>query len=168
MGKLNGARPNCTRTALHENSSPLDRTRDMDCAMSSDSGNSQTGTLLQRNTFGERNNLFQSNCGVLCGSSKWSVRLSAIAPHATPDPFPRHIFSHGVNSTRAIAVRYDARVRHANSKSILTFLHITWIYPGKGNANPHLARAGIRVVHLTNNQNITGSTLPFVPGSFHR
>src|SRR5262249_28039356 len=136
-------------------------------SMSSYAGYAETRTLLEWNTFWQRNNLLKRNYSVLCGSSKGSVRLSAIAPHAPSDPFPRHIFSHRINRTRAIAVGYDARVRHADAKSILTLLDITWIYTGKCDANPNLARAGMRVVHLTNHKDIAGSTLPFIPGSFH-
>src|SRR5215472_17834155 len=106
--------------------------------MSGNAGNSKTGTLLQRNTVGQRNSLLQRNYSVLGGGSKGTVRLSAIAPHSPSDPVPRYIFSDRINRTRTIAVRYDTRVRHTDAESIFAFLHITRIYAGKSDANPHL------------------------------
>src|SRR5215469_16775092 len=135
--------------------------------MSGNAGNSKTGSLLQRNTFGQRNSLLQRNNRVLGGGSKRTVRLSAIAPYSPSDPVPRYIFSNRVNGTRPVAVRYDPRVRHTDAKRILAFLHITWIYTGKSDTNPHLARAGVRVLHVTKGQNIPRSTLPFIPSRFH-
>src|SRR5215469_13475940 len=135
--------------------------------MSGNAGNSKTGSLLQRNTFRQRNNLLQRNYRILGGGSKRTVRLSAIAPYSPSDPVPRYIFSNRVNGTRPVAVRYDPRVRHTDAKRILAFLHITRIYTGKSDTNPHLARAGVRVLHVTKGQNIPRSTLPFIPSRFH-
>src|SRR5215469_7336663 len=123
--------------------------------MSGNAGNSETGTLLQGNTLGQCNSLLQRNYRVLGSGSKRTVRLSAIAPYSPSDPVPRHIFSDRINGTRPIAVRYDAGVRHPDSESVLAFLHITRIYAGKSDANPHLAGARTRVVHVSKDQNIT-------------
>src|SRR5262249_34511756 len=111
--------------------------------------------------------LLERNYGVLGGSTKRAIGLSAVAPNAASDPFPRDTLADCIDRTRTVAVRNDTRIWHSDAKRILSFLHITRIYAGKGNANPNLTCVGIRVVHLTNYQNISGSTLPFIPRSFH-
>src|SRR5713226_1794814 len=95
--------------------------------MSSYSGNTETGALLQRHAVGELEHLFQWNHGVLGSGSKGTVTLSAITPYAPTDPFPRHTFAHCVNSARTIAVRNHTRIWHSNAKRILTLLHISRI-----------------------------------------
>src|SRR5215472_950924 len=50
--ELNSASSNRTSSTLHENSSPLNRARDMDRAMSGDPGNAEARTLFQRHTCG--------------------------------------------------------------------------------------------------------------------
>src|SRR5215469_1351092 len=120
--------------------------------MSGNAGNSETGTLLQRNTFGQHNSLLQRNYRVLGGGSQRTIRLSAIAPYSPSDPVARHIFSDRINGTRPVAVWYDARVCHTDAESVLAFLHVARIYAGKCDANPHLASPGMRVVHVTKDQ----------------
>jgi hypothetical protein len=50
MRELNSASPHSTSTPLHENGPPLDRTRDMNGAVSGDAGNAEAGTLFQGHT----------------------------------------------------------------------------------------------------------------------
>ncbi len=127
MCELYGTSSNCARTALHQDCSSLDWTRDMNGPVSGDTWNSETGTLLERCSFGKLHRLAQRNYGVLGGGSKGTVGLSAVTPHTPPDPGWRHSFAHRVNRAGAIAVRNDARIRHSEAKSVLAFLYIPWV-----------------------------------------
>src|SRR5205809_4019478 len=84
--------------------------------------------------------LLRANHGVLGGGSERAVRLSAIAPHASADPFPRHSFANLINDARTIAVRNDPWIRHPDVKRVFTFLNITWIHARKSDTNPNFAR----------------------------
>src|SRR5215469_3019539 len=112
MSHLNSASSDRTGPTLHKDSLTLDRACHMNRPMRSDAGNAKRCTLLQCHAFGELNHLCHGNHGVLGSSSERAVRLSAVTPHPPTDPFSRNIFSHGVNSTGTIAVRYNARIRH--------------------------------------------------------
>jgi hypothetical protein len=50
--ELNSASSDRTSTTLHKNGLSLNRTRDMNSAMSGDAGNAETGTLFQRHACG--------------------------------------------------------------------------------------------------------------------
>src|ERR1700751_345020 len=52
MRELDVTSSHRSRTALHQNGSPLNRTRDMNCAMSGDAGNAEASTLFERHTCG--------------------------------------------------------------------------------------------------------------------
>jgi hypothetical protein len=106
--------------------------------------------LLQRHAFRELSHLHKRDYGVLGSSAERAVTLSAVAPHSATDPFPRYAFSHRINSTRSVAVRNDTRIRHPDAKRILAFLDIAGIYARKGDSNPNLACAWLRVVHVAN------------------
>ena len=87
--------------------------------------------MFQRHVIEDLNHLLRANHGVLGGGSERAVRLSAIAPHASADPFPRHSFANLINDARTIAVRNDPWIRHPDVKRVFTFLNITWIHAGK-------------------------------------
>ena len=70
------------------------------------------------------NHLLRANHGVLGGGSERAVRLSAIAPHASADPFPRHSFANLINDARTIAVRNDPWLRHPDVKRV--FMKAAW------------------------------------------
>lgn len=114
------------------------------------------------------NHLLRANHGVLGGGSERAVRLSAIAPHASADPFPRHSFANLINDARTIAVRNDPWIRHPDVKRVFTFLNITWIHARKSDTNPNFARTGLRIFHFAQNEYIPGRALPFIPSGFHK
>jgi hypothetical protein len=64
-------------------------------------------------------------------------------------------------------VRNDTRIRHPDAKRILAFLDIAGIHARKGDSNPNLACAWLRVVHVANEQHIPRSALLLVPSGFH-
>ena len=84
--------------------------------------------IVWTTALGELNHLLQRHHRVLGGSSERSIRLSAVAPDAATDPFPRDTFAHCINSARTIAVRNDTRIWHSNSERILTLFHIARIH----------------------------------------
>src|SRR5207249_8047683 len=86
--------------------------------------------------------LLRANHGVLGGGSERAVRLSAIAPHASAESFPRHSFANLIDDARTIAVRNDPWIRHPDVKRVFTFLNITWIHGRKSDTNPNFARTG--------------------------
>src|SRR5947207_12169281 len=140
MGELNGTSSHRTSPTLDENGSSLDWTCDMNCPMGGYAGNAETGPLFQRHVIEDLNHLLRANHGVLGGGSERAVRLSAIAPHASADPFPRHSFANLINDARTIAVRNDPWIRHPDVKRVFTFLNITWIHARKSDTNPNFAR----------------------------
>src|ERR1700758_1356492 len=167
MRELNGTSANCTSTALHKNGLALDRTRDVNRPMSRYTGNAETCTLFQRHAFGELNHELQGNHGVLGSGSKGTIALSAITPHAATDPFPRNAITDCVNSARTIAVRNDAWVRHPDTERILALLDIPGIHAREGDPNANVTRERLRIIDLTDGQDITRSALFFVPSGFH-
>src|SRR5438552_17655728 len=100
----------------------------MNRPMSGYARNPQTCSLFQRHACGKLNHLLQGNNSVLGGGSERTVGLSAITPHAPPDPFLRDTFAHCINSARSVAVRNDTWIWHPDAKRILTFLDIARIY----------------------------------------
>jgi hypothetical protein len=77
------------------------------------------------------------------------------------------VFTHHINRSRTIAVRNDMSIWHSNAKCILTLLHIPRIYPRKGNSNPNFTCEQLRIIHLTDGEDITRSALLFVPSCSH-
>jgi hypothetical protein len=139
----------------------------MNRPMSRDTGNAETGTLLQWHPFREWNDLLQGNNCILGGCPERAIGLSAIAPDAPTDPFLRHSVPNRINSARTIAVWYDTRIRNTYAKRILAFLDVAGIDAGEGNANPNLACVGLRVFHLTDDEYMSRCALSFIPSGFH-
>jgi hypothetical protein len=96
--------------------------------MSGYARNTETSTLLKRYTFREFNRQLERNHGVLGGSSKWSIGLSAIAPNTATNPVPRPSIAYCVNGARTITVRNDTRIRHPDAERILAFFYVAGIY----------------------------------------
>jgi len=53
------------------------------------------------------------------------------------------------------------------SERILPFLDITGIHAGEGNSNPNVARVGLGVFHVADDEYISRCALLFVPSGFH-
>src|SRR5215472_13011105 len=128
MRKLNSTSSYRTCTALHKNGLALDRTRDINRPMSRYSGYAKTCSLLQKHAFWKFDHLLERNHGVLCGSSEGAIGLSAIAPYAPTDPFPRNAITDCIDRAGTVAVRNDTRVRHPYAKRIFALLDIAGIY----------------------------------------
>src|SRR5260221_14769898 len=100
----------------------------MNCPVSGDAGNAETGTLFQRHTFGKLNRLLQRNQCVFSGSAERAVTLSAVTPYPATDPLTRHTFADCIHSARTIAMGNHTRIKHPDPKGILAFLDVTRIY----------------------------------------
>jgi hypothetical protein len=149
MRELNGAGPNRTRAALHQHGAPLNRTRHVNSPMRGYAGNAETGALLERDNFGQRDHPLQRNYRVFGRRAERAVSLRRITPHAPSNPFLGYTLAHGINHPSAIAVGNDTRIRHPVSVRILTLLHIARIDARGGNMNPHLTRERLWLIHLT-------------------
>jgi hypothetical protein len=93
--------------------------------------------------------------------------LSAIAPDAPTDPFPRNAITDRIDSAGTIAMRNDTWIRHPDAKRILALLDIPRIHAREGDSHANLACTGMRVFHVADDEYISRSTLFFVPSGFH-
>jgi len=89
----------------------------------------------------------------------------------TPNPARQQVlrnsFAKGIDCPRPIAVRNDTRIGRADSKSVFAFFYIAGIDTGYCHSNAYLSGEGLRVGHLTDDQNVTRRTLFFIPCRFH-
>ena len=119
--------------------------------------------LLRRHTRGQQNRLLHGNHRVFRGGAEKAVSLRRVTPHALPGPLVWYTFADGIHDARAVAVRDDTRVGHAGSERVLTLLHVARVYARSGNANPHLLRERLWLVHLADGLNVARRALLFIP-----
>ena len=167
MRELNSTRTNGSRATLNEYSSPCDRSRNMNGAMGGYAGNSQAGALFHRHTFRQRSHLLQRDNDIFGRGAEGTVGLRPETPYATSQPFLRDSLADDINSSRAIAVRNDTRIGHADAESVLALLYVAGIDARCCNTNSNFTCNGIWVVHHTDDQNVTSRTLFLVPCGFH-
>src|SRR5215469_589749 len=118
MGELDGTCSHCSRTALNQHCASLDRAADMNSAVRSNARYSKTGTLLHRYCTRERYSLLQWHDNVFGGSTKRSIRLSAVAPDPLAHPLMRYAGTNTIYRTCTVAVRNDARIWHPHAKCV--------------------------------------------------
>ena len=139
----------------------------MDGSMGGHAGNPETGALLHRHGFGQRDRLPQRNHGIFGGGAERTIRLRPVAPHASPQPLRWNAVPELIHQPGAIAMGNDAGVPYAVSKGVLALLDIPGIDAGDGNANPDFSWAGRRVRHLPNGQHFPCWPLLLVPCCSH-
>jgi hypothetical protein len=135
------------RAPLHQQRTAVNGTGHMNGTVCRDAGDPKTGTLLCGHTIRQRNDLRNRDHRVFRGSAEWTIRSGAVTPHAAVKPVRRHAVADSVDVASAIAVRDDARVRHAVAECVLSFLDVAEIDPGGGDPNPDLARTWSGVRH---------------------
>lgn len=167
VGKLYGADADGSGSALNENGVSSDRAGDMDGAMRGNAGNAEACALLHRNGIGKRRCFLNRDDGELCGGSERAIGLGAEAPDTATEPFRRSSGTNTVDDACAVAVRNDARVRHADAERVLALLHVSGIDARGGNANADLAWARFRIGHFSNGQDITRRPLLLIPCGSH-
>jgi hypothetical protein len=140
MRKLNRASSNRSCTTLHQHGSPFDWARDMNRAVGGYTGDSEARALFEGHPLGQLGHLLLRDGNIFGGGAEGTVRLGAVTPYTASDPFLRDSFADSINGARAVAVRNDARIGHADSKRIFALLHI----------------AGINTRHCDTNANLTG------------
>jgi hypothetical protein len=111
--KCDRAHSDSASSSLHHNGPSGDVTPDMDCAVRRNAGNPKTCTLFRRHILGKRRDMVERHNSKLCGRPERAIGLRAITPRSSPDPFRRYAITDQVNHTSAVAVRDDARKRHA-------------------------------------------------------
>jgi hypothetical protein len=73
--------------------------------------------------------------GELCGGTEGAVGLCPVTPHRTSQPLGRNAVSDLIDTPGPIAVRDDARIRHAEAKCVLALLDVTRVYSGCSDPN---------------------------------
>jgi hypothetical protein len=73
--------------------------------------------------------------GELCGGTEGAVGLCSVTPHRTSQPLGRNTISDLIDTSGPIAVRDDARIRHAVTKRVLALLDVARVYSGCSDPN---------------------------------
>src|SRR5580658_7735754 len=145
----------CCRTHSNSASGPLYQHRplrhiapDMDSAMGRNARYPKARALIRRHALRQKSDMIQRHNRELCGRPERPIRLRAITPHRPPHPFRRYAVAYLIHSPRAIAVRNDARIWHADTERVLTLFDIARVDAGGRDPNAYLARPRARVWHL--------------------
>ena len=166
-GELDGAEADGAAGSLDENGAAGDRSGDVDGAVRGDAGNAETGALVHGDIFGERCDVVEGNAGELGGGAEGAIGLGGEAPDVAAEPFGGDAGAEEVNASGAVAVRDDARVRHAEVESVFAFFGVAGIDAGGGDADANFAWGGGGIGHIADDEDVAGRALLFIPGGFH-
>jgi hypothetical protein len=127
----------------------------------------QAGTGLVRDRIGQCHRLLLRQTDPLAGGTVRPTPGRIPQPDSLTEPVGRHAMAHLVDDTHAVAVRDDARKRHAASAQAMPGLHIRRVDARPKQTHAHLARFGNRLRQLGQLQDLAGTALTFVVGGFH-
>jgi hypothetical protein len=155
-------------------SGPLDQhgatdhvARHMYGAVGRDTWYPKAGALVWRHAFGEWGHMIQRHDGKLRGGAERAIRLCTVAPYYPADPVRRYAFADLIHAPRAVAMRNDAWIRHAQAEGVLTLLDIAWVYGGGCDPNADFTYCRLRIGHLANDQYLLRRSLFLVPSCPH-
>jgi hypothetical protein len=75
----------------------------------------------------------------LRGRTEGAIGLRSVTPHGTSYPLGRNAVADSIYTSGSIAVRDDARIRHAEAKSVLAFFDVPRIYSGCSDPNANFS-----------------------------
>lgn len=135
--------------------------------MGRDARDSQASPLVPRGRRRESRDLLERYDRELGRRAERSVTLRAEAPHPLTQEPTRHALSHDVDSSRPVTVRDDSRVRHPDAEGVPALLGVAGVDARAPDRDADLTRAGKRVLHRTDDEDLPGLALGLVPRCSH-
>jgi len=154
-------------TARHQHHLARDAPVGEDAAVGRASWDAEGGTHLEADPARQGDGLRLGKGSVLGGGAEGPPTLGAPHPHPLADAGGRDALADLLDRPRAVAVGDNARVADPEAHPVGTLLGLAGVDARGAEPHEHLARAGTRVVHLPDRQNLSCGAATFVPGCAH-